>query len=91
MVCDTLDSFEQLLKLIGSDVTLPDHFQTADMRAAVALRDSHGLRGKIELEASGRANLDTIRAIADTGVERIAVGAITHSAPILDIGLDASA
>jgi nicotinate-nucleotide pyrophosphorylase (carboxylating) len=53
------------------------------------MRDGLGLRGKVELEASGEASLENVRAIAQTGVERIAVGAITHSAPILDIGLDA--
>lgn len=89
--CDNLEQFEELLKVIGIDVILLDNFKLEDMRSAVAIRDAQGLRGKIELEASGRANLDTVRAIADTGVERIAVGAITHSAPILDIGLDACA
>ena len=87
--CDTLEQFEQLLKVLGIDVILLDNFSNEDTRSAVAMRDAHGLRGKIELEASGRANLDTVRAIAETGVDRIAVGAITHSAPILDIGLDA--
>lgn len=89
--CDDLPQFEQLLKVLGIDVILLDNFSIEDMRSAVAIRDAHGLRGKIELEASGRANLETVRAMAETGVERIAVGAITHSAPILDIGLDAIA
>lgn len=87
--CDDLEQFEQLLKVIGIDVILLDNFTTDQMRQAVALRDAMGLKGKLELEASGRVSLETVRSIAETGVERIAVGAITHSAPILDIGLDA--
>ncbi|MEK6643816.1 MAG: carboxylating nicotinate-nucleotide diphosphorylase [Planctomycetota bacterium] len=87
--CDDLAQFEQLLKVVGIDVILLDNFNTTDLRAAVELREQQGLRGKIELEASGGITLDSVRAIAETGVDRIAVGAITHSAPILDLGLDA--
>ncbi|HWL94070.1 MAG TPA: carboxylating nicotinate-nucleotide diphosphorylase [Phycisphaerae bacterium] len=87
--CDDLEQFDQLLKVVGIDVILLDNFSPEDMRGAVALREVRGLRGKVELEASGGVTLDNIRAVAETGVERIAVGAITHSAPILDIGLDA--
>lgn len=86
--CDTLDQFEQLLNVVGIDVILLDNFSLEDMRSAVAIRDARGLRGKVELEASGRITLETVRSVAETGVERIAVGAMTHSAPILDIGLD---
>lgn len=88
--CDGLDQLVELLKVVGIDVILLDNFETADMREAVRLRDASGLRGKLELEASGRANLESVRTIAETGVERIAVGAMTHSAPILDLGLDAA-
>jgi nicotinate-nucleotide pyrophosphorylase (carboxylating) len=52
------------------------------------MRDKSGKKGKVELEASGGVTLETVRSIALTGVERIAVGAITHSAPAMDIGLD---
>ena len=45
--------------------------------------------GRVVLEASGGVNLTTVRAIAETGVDVISVGALTHSAPVLDIGLDA--
>jgi nicotinate-nucleotide pyrophosphorylase (carboxylating) len=45
--------------------------------------------GRAELDASGGITLDTVRAIAETGVDAISVGALTHSAPALDIGLDA--
>ena len=46
--------------------------------------------GRVTLEASGGVNLSTVRAIAETGVDVISVGALTHSAPVLDIGLDAA-
>jgi nicotinate-nucleotide pyrophosphorylase (carboxylating) len=44
--------------------------------------------GRVITEASGGVNLETVRAIAETGVDHISVGALTHSAPVLDIGLD---
>lgn len=87
--CDTPEQLAELLKVAGIDVLLLDNFEVAELREAVRLRDAAGLRGKLELEASGRATLATVRRIAEVGVERIAVGAITHSAPILDLGLDA--
>jgi len=58
------------------------------MERAVQLRDAAGRKGQVELEASGGVTLETVRSIASTGVERIAVGAVTHSAPALDISLD---
>jgi nicotinate-nucleotide pyrophosphorylase (carboxylating) len=57
------------------------------MREAVRRRDESG--AGVLLEASGGVNLTTVRGIAETGVDRISVGALTHSAPALDIGLDA--
>ncbi len=87
--CDAIEQLAELLKVVGIDVILLDNFDCDGLREAMRLRDGAGLKGKIELEASGRAALDTVRAIAETGVERIAVGAITHSAAVLDIGLDA--
>jgi nicotinate-nucleotide pyrophosphorylase (carboxylating) len=54
----------------------------------VAHRDEAGLRGRLALEASGGVTLETIGAIAATGVDRISVGALTHSATNLDIALD---
>jgi nicotinate-nucleotide pyrophosphorylase (carboxylating) len=56
------------------------------LHAAVARRDA--VAPGVELEASGGVNLSTVGAIAATGVDRISVGALTHSAPALDIGLD---
>jgi nicotinate-nucleotide pyrophosphorylase (carboxylating) len=87
--CDGLDQLAELLKVVGIDVILLDNFKFPAIREAVTMRDRAGLRGKLELEASGGVTLETVRKIAETGVERIAVGAITHSAPILDLGLDA--
>ena len=84
-----MEQFAELVTVVGIDVILLDNFETADLRAAVALRDRTGLRGKVELEASGGITLDRVRIVAEAGVERIAVGAITHSAPVLDLGLDA--
>lgn len=85
---DTLDQFEELLKVVGIDVVLLDNFSPAQMRQAVARRDAMGLKGKLQLEASGGVNLDTVATIAQTGVERISVGAITHSAVALDISME---
>ena len=68
------------------EVVLLDNMTTDMMRTAVARRDA--VSPQTLLEASGGVNLDTIREIAATGVDRISVGALTHSAPALDIGLD---
>lgn len=80
---DGLDQLEEALKH-GPDVVMLDNFSLDDLRAAVALA-----KGRAVLEASGGVNLTTVRAIAETGVDVISVGALTHSAPVLDIGLDA--
>jgi nicotinate-nucleotide pyrophosphorylase (carboxylating) len=68
----------------GPDVVLLDNFSLADLAEAV-----RRAKGRAVLEASGGVNLDTVRAIAETGVDVISVGALTHSASVLDIGLDA--
>ena len=69
------------------DLLLLDNFSLSDLRRAVEfVRQWPGPRP--ELEASGGVELSTAREVAETGVERVAVGAITHSAPALDIGLD---
>jgi nicotinate-nucleotide pyrophosphorylase (carboxylating) len=85
---DTLDQVEALLAVVGIDIILLDNFPPDQLRAAVHLRDRLNLRDKVQLEASGGITLDTVRAIADTGVDRISVGAITHSANALDLALD---
>ena len=81
-----IDSLAQLDEALaeGPDVIMLDNFSLADMRQAV-----RKAAGAVILEASGGVNLDTVRAIAETGVDVISVGALTHSAKVLDIGLDA--
>ena len=85
---DTLDQLREALKVDGVDVILLDNMDCPAMTRGVELRNAAGKKGKIALEASGGVTLETVREIASTGVERIAVGAITHSAPAMDIGLD---
>jgi nicotinate-nucleotide pyrophosphorylase (carboxylating) len=86
-----VDSLAQLDEALAErpDVVMLDNFSLDDMRAAVARARSH-VGGKVTLEASGGVTLESVRAIAETGVEVISVGALTHSAPVLDIGLDAA-
>lgn len=86
-----VDNPQQLTEVCavpGVDIVLLDNFSLDQMRAAVAYRDAQGLLGKLALEASGGVTLDTVTEIAATGVDRISIGALTHSAPNLDIGLD---
>jgi nicotinate-nucleotide pyrophosphorylase (carboxylating) len=85
---ETLDQMREVLKVEGIDVILLDNMDCPKMQAAVELRNKAGKKGSLALEASGGVTLETVRSIALTGVERIAVGALTHSAPALDIGLD---
>jgi nicotinate-nucleotide pyrophosphorylase (carboxylating) len=76
----------------GVDQLLLDNMDPPTMRAAVELRDANSHDGgKPSLEASGNVNLQTVREIAETGVEFISVGALTHSAPALDFSLLLSA
>lgn len=82
---DRLEQVEAFLTLEGVDHILLDNMSLEELEAAVALR---GERGRPYFEASGGVNLSTIRDIALTGVDFISVGALTHSAPALDIGLD---
>ena len=82
---DTLKQLESALKL-PIEIVLLDNMSTDDLRKAVALRDTSG--SGIQLEASGGITLENVRQVAETGVERISIGALTHSAPAVDIGLD---
>lgn len=82
--CDTLDQVREALD-VGADLILLDNFDVTSLRAAVDLRAAYP---DVRLEASGGLTLANARAVAETGVEFLAVGALTHSAPILDIGLD---
>lgn len=79
---DTLEQVEQAVAA-GADFVLLDNMNLAELRTAVAT-----CRGRTKTEASGGVNLSTVRRIAETGVDFISVGALTHSAPAVDIGLD---
>jgi nicotinate-nucleotide pyrophosphorylase (carboxylating) len=79
---DTLHQVREVLDA-GADLILLDNFTPAETEEAVAL-----VRGRAALESSGRLTLATARAYAEAGVDYLAVGALTHSSPILDIGLD---
>ncbi len=84
---DRLEQVEELFKVVGIDVIMLDNFGLEDSRRAVERRDALGLKGKIELEASGGITLENVAEVARTGVERISVGAITHSATAVDLSL----
>jgi nicotinate-nucleotide pyrophosphorylase (carboxylating) len=80
-----VDTLHQLREVVdaGADLILLDNFTPGECEEAVAV-----VHGRAALEASGRLTLANARAYADTGVDYLAVGALTHSSPILDIGLD---
>jgi len=82
---ETLDQLRECLTLDGVDVVLLDNMSNELMREGVALRDRSG-RGLL-LEASGNMSLDRVRSVAETGVDFISVGALTHSAPAADLSL----
>ncbi len=85
---DTLGQFDQLLALPSGviDIVLLDNFKLPDLVEAVRRRDASN--PKLELEASGGVRLETVRAIAETGVDRISCGALTHSAVSMDVAID---
>ncbi|MCH2149689.1 MAG: hypothetical protein MK095_09670, partial [Phycisphaerales bacterium] len=90
-VCIEVDRLEQLDVVLGLeaglvDIVLLDNMGCDALVEAVAKRDSSGR--PIQLEASGGVTLDTVADIARTGIDRIAVGSITHGVKWLDIGLD---
>ncbi|MFN3868465.1 MAG: carboxylating nicotinate-nucleotide diphosphorylase [Hyphomicrobiaceae bacterium] len=80
-----VDTLEQLVVVLGYkvDAVLLDNMRTDTLRTAVAM-----VAGSATTEASGGVSLDTVRDIAETGVDLISVGALTHSAAVLDLGLD---
>jgi nicotinate-nucleotide pyrophosphorylase (carboxylating) len=84
--CRNLDEVAYALGT-GADLLLLDNMETATLRAAVELRDSSGGARAPSLEASGGVSLQTVRQIAESGVELISVGALTHSAPALDFSM----
>ena len=82
---DTLDGLREAIAA-GADEVLIDNFTPEEMRDAVAVRDE--MNPAVRLEASGGLTLESARTVAETGVDYIAVGELTHSARVLDIGLD---
>ncbi|HEX4042341.1 MAG TPA: carboxylating nicotinate-nucleotide diphosphorylase [Xanthobacteraceae bacterium] len=80
---DSLDQLRQVLDAGGADVVLIDNFDLDSMRKAVAM-----VAGRLVIEASGGITLDTAAAIAETGVDYLSSGALTHSVKNLDVGLD---
>jgi nicotinate-nucleotide pyrophosphorylase (carboxylating) len=80
--CDTIGQVQEAIDA-GADLILLDNMSLADMRTCVELAHP-----RVLLEASGGLRLDNAYAVAETGVDYLAVGALTHSAPILDIGMD---
>lgn len=80
-----VDSLEQLTEVVdaGADLVLLDNFTVEQTREAVSM-----VNGRARLEASGGLSIDVARDVAATGVDYLAVGALTHSAPVLDIGAD---
>jgi nicotinate-nucleotide pyrophosphorylase (carboxylating) len=82
--CDTLDQVRQALDA-GADWVLLDNMTPATLAQAVELTD-----GRARLEASGGVTLDNVRAIAETGVDAVSIGALTHSARALDVSMEVS-
>lgn len=80
---DRLDQLEEVLKAGGADVVLLDNMSNKEMRDAVSL-----VNGALVVEASGGMKLERIASVAETGVDYISVGALTHSVTNLDLGLD---
>ena len=82
---DTLDGLREAIEA-GADEVLLDNFDVETTRAAVVYRDEHA--PGVRLEASGGLTVEVARRVAETGVDFIAVGELTHSARVLDLGLD---
>jgi nicotinate-nucleotide pyrophosphorylase (carboxylating) len=82
---DTLDGLREAIAA-GADEILIDNFTPDEMRQAVAIRNE--TNDRVRLEASGGLTVESARSVAQTGVDYIAVGELTHSARVLDIGLD---
>lgn len=83
--CDTVEQVREVVDA-GADLVLLDNMALPDLRASVALCRVAG----VLTEASGGLSLDVARAVAETGVDFLSVGALTHSAPVLDLGVDLS-
>jgi nicotinate-nucleotide pyrophosphorylase (carboxylating) len=87
---DTFDQYVAILRVDAVDVILLDNFSLDEVRRAVRLRDEQAPRRSrpVALEVSGGVTLETVGAIARTGVDRISVGAVTHSAAAVDLAFD---
>lgn len=85
-----VDGLDQLAEALTEppDAVLLDNMGPAALAEAVGMVAAAGLQGRCLTEASGGVSLETVAAIAESGVDLVSVGAITHSAPILDLGLD---
>jgi nicotinate-nucleotide pyrophosphorylase (carboxylating) len=81
--CDTVEQVREVITA-GADLVLLDNMSVDDMRAAVEICRAAG----VMTEASGGLRLDNAHAVAETGVDFLAIGALTHSAPVLDLGVD---
>jgi nicotinate-nucleotide pyrophosphorylase (carboxylating) len=81
--CDRVDQVKEVVEA-GADLVLLDNMSLEEMREAVALCKPRGVR----TEARGGLTLDRARSVAETGVDYISVGGLTHSAPVLDLGMD---
>jgi nicotinate-nucleotide pyrophosphorylase (carboxylating) len=81
--CDTVEQVHEVVAA-GADLVLLDNMSLDDLRTAAAFCRGRG----VLTEASGGLSLTGARAVAETGVDFLAVGALTHSAPVLDLGLD---
>jgi nicotinate-nucleotide pyrophosphorylase (carboxylating) len=79
---DTLEELEEVLQG-GPDAVLLDNMSPNELRVAVLT-----IRGRAITEASGGVTLETVRTIAESGVDLVSIGALTHSAPALDVALD---
>jgi nicotinate-nucleotide pyrophosphorylase (carboxylating) len=80
---DTLEQLEDVIEHGGADIVMLDNMNVKTLAKAVKM-----IEGRMITEASGGVTLETVRAIAQTGVDYISAGSLTHSAPALDIGLD---
>ena len=81
---ETMEEFEEALRA-GPDIILLDEFSLADMRAAVALNNSNGRR--VRVEASGSVTLETVRRVAETGVDCISIGSITKHVRAVELSM----
>jgi nicotinate-nucleotide pyrophosphorylase (carboxylating) len=81
--CDTVEQVREVVDA-GADLVLLDNMSIDDMRAAVEICRAAG----VMTEASGGLRIDNARAVAETGVDFLSIGALTHSAPVLDLGVD---